>query len=284
MSPPPPIPTSSSSASASLCSAIAPPDLFLAVLSLVILFRPHLRRFPTHRSNPCRSSLALKSPPITTSISTMQKPPPPPSLLFSSPQSLSDWLRPRLPNDSLSSWGVAPGTKNVHNLWLELSEGETSLADSSPPIRTVHVASVRILDASASRALLESHQELSDGSVRPRNRPLSEKMKPHETIEEAVCRAVREELNVVDGGSIRILPGSYVRKVEERASLSYPGLPACYVLHSVDAWVEGLPDGEFCTEEREEYGNSGETEAMEKAVSVKRHFWKWVDANSVAGV
>lgn len=214
----------------------------------------------------------------------MQKPPhpPPPPLRFSSAQSLSDWLRARLPNNSLSSWGVAPGTKNVHNLWLELSEGETSIADSSPPTRTVHVASVRILDASSSRALIESHQELSDGSIRPRNRPLSEKMKPHESIEEAVCRAVREELNVVDGGSVRILPGSYVRRVEERASLSYPGLPACYVLHSVDASVEGLPDGEFCTAEGDEYGNSGETEAMEKAVSVKRHFWKWVDANSVA--
>lgn len=129
---------------------------------------------------------------------------------------------------------------------------------------------------------MESSQELSDGSVRDRCRPLSEKMKPDETPQDAVFRAVKEELGSILGNSIedfreivRIVPDSYHKKVEERLSASYPGLPARYVLHSWDATVEGLPDEEFCTEEVEEYGEIG-IGVADEAVSVKRHHWKWV--------
>ncbi|KAI8565145.1 hypothetical protein RHMOL_Rhmol03G0238000 [Rhododendron molle] len=190
-------------------------------------------------------------------------PNPNPHRRFATPQSLSDWLKHRLPSDSFASWGVKPGTKNVHNLFLELSEGETTLIndndDSSPP-------------------------ELSDGTVRDRNRPLSEKMKPGETLEAAVARAVREELGSVIGdgdGVVRIVPDSYVKKVEERVSVSYPGLPARYVLHSVDAVVDGLPDGDFCTEEGAEYEDAGENRVADAAISCKKHYWRWVDANAV---
>lgn len=208
---------------------------------------------------------------------------------FANPQSLSDWLKPRLPSDSFASWGVKPGTKNVHNLWLELSQGEVSLADSHPPIRTVNVVSVRIIGKD-NRVLVESHQELSDGSVRYRSRPLSEKMKPDEIPEEAAFRAVKEELGSVlkasvgdddIRGVVRIVPGSYYCRIEERNSVSYPGLPARYVLHSIDASVDGLPEEEFCTEEEEEYMESEETKAADKAISVKRHHWKWVNSDSI---
>ncbi|PSS32948.1 Poly(U)-specific endoribonuclease [Actinidia chinensis var. chinensis] len=204
-----------------------------------------------------------------------------PSRRFATPQSLSDWLRPRLPYDSFASWGVKPGTKNVHSLWLEIADGETSLADSTPPVRTLDVVIVRIIGQDG-RILIESHQELSDGTVRKRCRPLSEKMKPRESVEDAVARAVREELGSIIGDScdLRIVPNSYAKKVEERVSVSYPGLPACYVLHSVDAWVEGLPDGEFCTEEGEEYENSEENKVADEAISCKKHYWKWVDSDS----
>lgn len=111
-------------------------------------------------------------------------------------------------------------------------------------------------------------------------------MKPDESPEEAVFRAIREELGSVlvnggDNGIIKIVPGSYNKKVEERNSVSYPGLPAKYVLHSVDVLVEGLPDGEFSTEEAEEYTDSAEKRTADRAVSVKTHFWKWVSADSV---
>lgn len=197
---------------------------------------------------------------------------------FATPQALSDWLKPRLSSDSLESWGVKPGTKNLHNLWLELSEGETSLVDSSPPLRTVNVVTVRIL-GKGNLVLVESRQELSDGSFRDRFRPLSEKMKPHETTEEAVTRAVKEELG--SSRVVRIVPGSYRKKLEERNSVSYPGLPARYVLHSVEAWVEGLPEEDFVTEEKEEYEDVDGTRRLEKAVSVRKHYWEWVCSDSL---
>lgn len=201
---------------------------------------------------------------------------------FATPQSLSDWLKPRLRSDSLASWGVKPGTKNVHNLWLELSEGESSLADSTPPVRTVHVVTVRVID-DRNRVLVESEQELSDGSVRTRGRPLSEKMKPGEDPITAANRAVLEELGSILNGSgqVKIVPGSYSKKVEEGSSASYPGLPACYEVHSVDATVEGLPEEDFVTEEEHEYADSGERRVANEAVSVKKHFWKWVSADSI---
>ncbi|KAF7148481.1 hypothetical protein RHSIM_Rhsim03G0215700 [Rhododendron simsii] len=214
-------------------------------------------------------------------------PNPNPHRRFATPESLSDWLKPRLPSDSFASWGVKPGTKNVHNLFLELSEGETTLIndndDSSPPVRALDVVTIRII-GSNNRVLIELRQELSDGTVRDRNRPLSEKMKPGETLEAAVARAVREELGSVIGdgdGVVRIVPDSYVKKVEERVSVSYPGLPARYMLHSVDAVVDGLPDGEFCTEEGAEYEDTGENRVADAAISCKKHYWRWVDANAV---
>lgn len=105
-------------------------------------------------------------------------------------------------------------------------------------------------------------------------------MKANETPEEVVIRAVKEELGSIldDPNTVQIVPGSYTKKVEERNSVSYPGLPARYVLHSVDAFVDGLPDREFCTEEGDEYADSS---LAEKALSVKRHYWKWVSSDSI---
>lgn len=104
-------------------------------------------------------------------------------------------------------------------------------------------------------------------------------MKANETHEEAVVRAVKEELGF-DGNTVRIVPGSYNKKVEERSSNSYPGLPARYVVHSVDALVEGLPDddGEFFTEEVEEYADFS---AATEALCVKRHYWRWVSSDFI---
>ncbi|XVF53280.1 hypothetical protein PTKIN_Ptkin05aG0086800 [Pterospermum kingtungense] len=249
------------------------PDIFLTAISLLFLFsspKPNHTLLPRFLNFPSNTRRFLKIP-------TMSHPRTP----FATPHALSDWLKSRLPSESLASWGVKPGTKNVHNLWLELSEGETSLVDSFPPLRTVNVVTVRILGKD-DLVLVESRQELSDGTVRDRFRPLSEKMKPYETPEEAVARAVKEELgSIIDSGVVRIVPGSYQKKLEERNSESYPGLPARYVLHSVDAWVEGLPDEDFCTEEKEEYEDVDGNRDLEKAVSVRKHYWKWVSSDSI---
>ncbi|AED93313.1 unnamed protein product [Arabidopsis thaliana] len=266
------------------------PDIFLAAVSLLFLWsspKPLVSLPPNRFSfplNPRRRSI--------TAMSRRSPPPPPPTQRFANPQSLSDWLESRLPSDSFAAWGVKPGTKNVHNLWLELSDGETSLADSTPPVRTVNVVTVRVIGKNG-RILVEAHQELSDGSIRERFRPLSEKMKPEESPDEAVFRAIKEELGSIFNGDgdnigqrIKILPGTYNRRVEERNSLSYPGLPARYALHSVNATVEGLPEQDFCTEEKEYEGgdstkDSVETLAAGNAVTVKRHYWKWVSPDSI---
>ncbi|CAN6192790.1 unnamed protein product [Urochloa humidicola] len=216
------------------------------------------------------------------------QPPSPPRvpLAFPTLDSLAAFLRPRLPPQALSSWGAVPGTKTLLNLFLELSHGDCTLIDllpatTSPPplpppspprvVRAVHVATVRIRNRRGAR-LVEAGQLLSDGTVRRRGpRPLSEKMRPGESPEAAAARAVREEL----GGGARVrIGGGEVARVEERESASYPGLPARYVLHAVDAEVvDGVPEvGEFETEEagEDDEGNAG-------AITVKRHYWEWVD-------
>ncbi|XP_076919390.1 uncharacterized protein LOC143580171 [Bidens hawaiensis] len=253
-------------------------DLIFSAFSLFVLYSSPKSLYPNRRF------FKFKFPvmPLTSTGNRHR---------FATPQSLSDWLRPRLAADSFAAWGTRPGTKNIHNLWLELEEGETSLADSTPPVRTVEVVVVRVRHPE-NRVLIESHQELSNGDVRSRSRPLSEKMKPGETVEAAVVRAVKEELgsiirvrvgeNKEDETFVRIVPNSYSSKVEERASVSYPGLPACYVLHTVDAFVDGLPDSEFCTEEEDEYRNLDEKEGSELAVYCKKHYWKWVDSDTLS--
>ncbi|CAL0327521.1 unnamed protein product [Lupinus luteus] len=296
MSPPPPQPlTNLLSQPLNLPSF---PDLFLTALSVCFLFSTASSSKSTHRltatkcpflSFPLNPRRFLKIPvmshsspsPNPNNVNNLLLHRPPRRHAFASPQSLSDWLKPRLPSDSFASWGVKPGTKNVHNLWLELSEGETSLADSTPPVRTVQVVTVRVIGKDGS-VLIESRQELSDGNVRMRGRPLSEKMKPGEDPECAAVRAVKEELGSVIGGGfddvVRIDPNSYEMKVEERNSDSYPGLPGCYVLHTLNATVEGLPEGEFCTFEGDEYGDFDEKKFADQALSVKKHYWTWVSS------
>lgn len=200
-----------------------------------------------------------------------------------SPDALASWLNDRLPS-GISQWGTAPGTKQVANLWIELIEGEIVLEDAHPPKRTVHVASVKIKNE-AGQMLVEAHQEMPDGSIRPRNRPLSEKMRPGEKVEAACFRGIFEELGCQLGAKnrVRVLPDSYRWKQEERESLSYPGLLTSYFIHSMDATVEDLPDTGFYTVEDEMVGwNAMETEQSGlnscngAATGVKKHFWRWV--------
>jgi hypothetical protein len=218
---------------------------------------------------------------------------------FQSPDALATWLNDRLPS-GISHWGTAPGTKRVANLWMELVEGEIVLEDAYPPRRTVHVASVHIKN-DAGDVLIEAHQEMADGSIRHRNRPLSEKMRPGEDIETACFRGISEELGCQLGcrSRVKIVPNSYRQKLEERESLSYPGLLTSYVIHSIDVTIEDLPQTGFYTVEDEMAskhinGNppllglqslrgsvvcpdgAGTVNNHHIAVGVKKHFWRWV--------
>ncbi|GFZ06378.1 hypothetical protein Acr_18g0005480 [Actinidia rufa] len=218
------------------------PDFLLTALSLfLIVSSPKTRRHQSPPQIPCPHQLPPTPADFSKSLSCLAKTLNP-KRRFATPQSLSEWFRPRLPSDSFASWGVKPGSKNVHSLWIEIADGETSLADSTPPVRTLDVVVVRIIGQDG-RILIESHQELSDGIVRNRCRPLSEKMKPGESVEDAVTHAVREELGSIIGDScdLRIVPEFVCEEGgREGFGFVYPGLPACYALHSVDAWVGGF--------------------------------------------
>ncbi|KAG6498305.1 uncharacterized protein LOC121991573 [Zingiber officinale] len=261
----------------SACPFPSPPNLLFFAAAAAALSVLHLSKA---RARPLTPLCSRREVSLTVAMRSTVSPPP--SLTFSSPESLSDWIRPHLPFDPVGSWGAVPGSKSLVNLWIEVNRGETSLLllpdsegdpsgekeGTSTILRVVNVAIVRIRN-SRGEVLVESHQILSDGTVRHRYRPLSEKMMPGEAVEEAAVRAVREELGK---DAVRIIPGSYRMRMEDRASASYPGLPGRYILHTVDADVEGLPEvGEFSTEE-----NGEGVEAAEKGVFVRKHFWKWI--------
>lgn len=100
-------------------------------------------------------------------------------ITFPTPQALLHWLKPRLPPDTVTLWGSKPGTKNVHNLWLELTLGESSLISNTnpyPPIHTVEMILVTIIN-NKNKVLHESHQLLSNGAIQHCWTPLSRRMR-----------------------------------------------------------------------------------------------------------
>lgn len=143
------------------------------------------------------------------------------------------------------------------------------------------------------------YQEMADGRSRPRNRPLAEKMRPGENVEDACRRGVFEELGPEMGARnrVEIISESYDREEQERDSCSYPGLLTRYVLHTMVASVTGLPNTDFSTLENEghhpmngaPHSNGAATNGSVtngalstngcnkgSAVGVKTHFWRWV--------
>ncbi|XVF82822.1 hypothetical protein PTKIN_Ptkin16aG0081000 [Pterospermum kingtungense] len=203
-------------------------------------------------------------------------------ITFPTPQALLHWLKPRLPPDTVTLWGSKPGTRNVHNLWLELTLGESSLSNTNPPLYTVEMILVTIINNSNNKKVLhESYQLLSNGSMQPCWTPLSKRMKDGESPEDAAHRAIKAELGSVlrvdDVKEIvRILPGTYNKVVSELMSWSYPGLRSRYVIHTVKSYVEGLPEGKFMTE-AEEFGDCSDEfkDVVAKALRVKRRYWVW---------
>ncbi|RLN11285.1 hypothetical protein C2845_PM09G23700 [Panicum miliaceum] len=195
-------------------------------------------------------------------------------LAFPTLDSLAAFLRPRLPPQALSSWGAVPGTKTLLNLFLELSHGDCALhVPAGPPprvVRAVHVATVRIRNRrGAARGWWRpgscSPTARSGAAARGRCRRRCGPASPPRPRRRAPCGRSSAPAPASGSGA----------RVEERESASYPGLPARYVLHAVDAEVvDGVPeDGAFETEEAgEDYGGAGAG-----AITVKRHYWEWVD-------
>ncbi len=177
---------------------------------------------------------------------------------------LAEWL---LSNGiDISNWGSGTA-KTVDSLLGEINQGEVILQDN-PPLRVVSIA--RVLVTKGDKVLVEGDQLLNDGRVRRRNRPPSEKMKPEETYMDAAVRCLEEELNI-SSEDIQVLSTTYSASVSEAFSPSYPGLNTKYVIHSVDAIVQNLPDTDFWTKEKR----------AERYVDVEYHIWRWVNRHDL---
>lgn len=159
----------------------------------------------------------------------------------------------------VSSWGrpMSRGaTKTVSDLWEEIELGECDLrVDRLGLCRQLNVVKVRVQRPGQEEAhLIESTQIFSDGQVRSRRLPLSEKMFPGERWDEAAERGIVEELGsaMMEDTTlwpIELVADSLVAWDETRTSKSYPHLVSRYSLYQVDAVVHGLPSESFSTVE-----------------------------------
>ncbi|KAB2031455.1 hypothetical protein ES319_D05G306000v1 [Gossypium barbadense] len=105
-------------------------------------------------------------------------------------------------------------------------------------------------------------------------------MRAGKSLEVTAHCAIQEELALVlkiDNvkEKVWIAEGMYKRKVYD-AFWAYLRLQLRCMMHTVDAYMEGLPERNFSTEV-EEFGDcNNELKAVaEKALHVKRTFWVW---------
>jgi ADP-ribose pyrophosphatase YjhB (NUDIX family) len=178
---------------------------------------------------------------------------------FEQLQDLAQWITAI--GVDLSQWETGD-SKTIENLWTEYVSGEI-VFQNDPPQRVVRV--VQIIIGRDGQILVETAQEFADGQRRFRNRPPSEKIKPGESIHEAVLRCLQEELGL-NPDQISIAETSYEQKETILESPSYPGLMTHYILHRIDAQAVGLPVEEFWRENA----------TAVQGDPVRRHLWAWV--------
>ena len=158
---------------------------------------------------------------------------------FGSYEELNRWLQ-RLPE--YEQWGVGKA-KSSRDLWAELQAGETQLtACGRRRVRVVTGWIRRSTDDE--RILLELSQELGDGRIRSRKRPMGEKIQGQETPLRTLYRGLEEELQL-DASSIELLHREPYHHVEERTSNSYPGLSSIYDLYRYEILCRKLPEDDF---------------------------------------
>lgn len=146
----------------------------------------------------------------------------------------------------VASWRP-PAAASVEDLFDELRRGESEL-EVVPLCRRVRIVRLKITD-DGGRPLIERRVRHASGRVQDRGRAPAEKMLRDERVAEAVARALREELPVA-GALFRILEVGGQPWVEERASSgSFPGLRSVYQIHEAFVRAQGLPAGDFATEE-----------------------------------
>jgi hypothetical protein len=182
---------------------------------------------------------------------------------FAGAAALEAWLRDQ--GVPLEAWGRGEA-KRVADLWAEYVAGEARLYDD-PLQRRVSV--VQVFIRRGGRLLIEVEQEMRDGRRRARLLPPSEKLKGQESPVAAAARCLAEELGLVGAGVILCESGSPVRRVVD--SPSYPGLPTCYLVHTVEAAADALPEADFWRD------NTAEGDV------IRRHRWGWREEQGNGG-
>ncbi|MGB8648654.1 MAG: NUDIX hydrolase [Anaerolineae bacterium] len=177
-------------------------------------------------------------------------------LVIDTVEQLRAWLAAQ--GIDLRRWG-AGHAKSVEDLWLELTEGESTLQDD-PPMRMTRLVSVLIRQED--RTLVEARQTLRDERERPRSLPPSEKLKRDEPPLDAARRCLREELGI-RAAEVQLVETELTRLPQD--STSYPGLATRYIVYWVEAHVGGLPETDFSTPETSPTGDQ-----------VRDHHWIWV--------
>jgi 8-oxo-dGTP pyrophosphatase MutT (NUDIX family) len=134
----------------------------------------------------------------------------------------------------LEKWGVG-GAKTVDHLVNELILGESHLVQTldGEIFRVLETAAgiVEYIDPDGNKLLLvEDRQEFKDGRIRQRGYTkwsISEKQKPAETSCEAMERAIKEELGLINGYDFDEF--ETIKEIDE--SHSFPGLNTEYTIH-----------------------------------------------------
>lgn len=178
---------------------------------------------------------------------------------FEKPSDLRTWLEKK--GIDTGTWGKE-GTKGVEHLWQEIMEGDASLQEDRP-LRRVRV--VQVMVRRGDTILVEGAQEFASEQRRDRSQPPSEKLKTGETHLEGALRCLCEELGV-EKTQVTLIPSSHRRWQKRSDSPSYPGLPTRYILHAIEAVVEGLPESGFWRENRAFAAGSD---------PIRRHYWDW---------
>lgn len=129
--------------------------------------------------------------------------------------------------------------KTVEHLLKEIQSGECQIEwQDNRPIRVINVLVADVFSLDGKQYLVEEKQVFADGRVRDRKekngspkRGISEKMQPGEVSQDAVFRAVEEELGLEDDGWGAIRTACLGQEIEEEESPSYPGLLTRYIKH-----------------------------------------------------
>ncbi|KAK9815235.1 hypothetical protein WJX72_000433 [[Myrmecia] bisecta] len=213
-----------------------------------------------HPKPPTRHSVRYRSKVVVTPMARADAEP---TFIGRTPEALKTWLENH--HVCTSSYG-GPGVKSLEELLAEVQKGESILQASKVgrALRTVNVLNVYVRNQN-NQVLEEEYQIRPDGAERRRGLPLAEKLLAGERWQEAVGRAVLEELGpaLSPQPQIEVLEATYRESVETTESNSYPGLQTQYHCHCVEAMVGGLPTTErFVTTEQRPHG-------------VLQNHWRW---------